>query len=274
MTDLPETTPPTAAPALKPRALRPRDAATLIIVERGRGKIRVLMGKRHAGHKFMPGKFVFPGGAVEPGDRRMNVAGTLDSVVEAKLLVKARQTSPEFARSLALAAIRETFEETGLALGVTDRGAPQSPPEGAWTEFAATGVFPTLEGVDFLARAITPPGRVRRFDARFFVADASLIAHRGEGAVHPDAELRRADVDSGRKGARTGHPANHPHNTGRPLGARFGSPEPLPPAPVLSAAARAIGSRGIVRFDRHPKVRTGAYAARAVKRPASAIRAR
>jgi 8-oxo-dGTP pyrophosphatase MutT (NUDIX family) len=188
MTDPPE--PPAAAtPPPKPRALRPRDAATLIIVERGRGKIRVLMGKRHAGHKFMPGKFVFPGGAVEPGDRRMTVAGALDSVVEAKLLAKTRRTSPEFARALALAAIRETFEETGLALGVTDRGAPESPPEGAWTEFAATGVFPTLEGVDFLARAITPPGRVRRFDARFFVADATLIAHRGEGAVHPDAEL-------------------------------------------------------------------------------------
>jgi len=189
MTDVPETMPPTAAPASKPRALRPRDAATLIIVERGRGKIRVLMGKRHAGHKFMPGKFVFPGGAVEPGDRRMSIAGALDAVVETKLLARTRRTSPEFARSLALAAIRETFEETGLALGVTDRGAPESPPEGAWTRFAATGVFPTLEGVDFLARAITPPGRVRRFDARFFVAEATLIAHRGEGAVHPDAEL-------------------------------------------------------------------------------------
>ena len=189
MTDVPETMPPTAAPASKPRALRPRDAATLIIVERGRGKIRVLMGKRHAGHKFMPGKFVFPGGAVEPGDRRMSIAGALDAVVETKLLARTRRTSPEFARSLALAAIRETFEETGLALGVTDRGAPESPPEGAWTEFAATGVFPTLEGIDFLARAITPPGRVRRFDARFFVAESTLIAHRGEGAVHPDAEL-------------------------------------------------------------------------------------
>ncbi len=137
----------------------------------------------------MPGKFVFPGGAVEPGDRRMTVAGALDAAVEAKLLARTRRTSPEFARALALAAIRETFEETGLALGVTDRGAPESPPAGAWTRFAATGVFPTLEGVDFLARAITPPGRVRRFDARFFVAEATLIAHRAEGAVHPDAEL-------------------------------------------------------------------------------------
>src|SRR5580704_4304573 len=122
--------PPTVGPATNPRALRPRDAATLILVERTRGSTRVLMGKRHEGHKFMPGKFVFPGGAVEPGDRRMTVAGALDAVVEAKLLARTRRTSPEFARALALAAIRETFEETGLALGVTDRGAPESPPAG------------------------------------------------------------------------------------------------------------------------------------------------
>ena len=179
---------PAKAP-VKPRALRPRDAATLIIVERAGGKTRVLMGKRHEGHKFMPGKFVFPGGAVEPGDRRMNVAGPLDEAVERKLLARTRRTSPEYARGLALAAIRETFEETGLALGVTDRGAPENPPPGAWTRFAATGVFPALDGIDFLARAITPPGRPRRFDARFFVADASLIAHRAEGVINPQAEL-------------------------------------------------------------------------------------
>jgi 8-oxo-dGTP pyrophosphatase MutT (NUDIX family) len=173
----------------KPRALRPRDAATLIIVERARGKTRVLMGRRHDGHKFMPGKFVFPGGAVEPGDRRMNVAGPLDAEVEAKLLTRTPRASPGYARALALAAIRETFEETGLALGLTDRGAPANPPPGAWTRFAATGVFPTLDGLDFLARAITPPGRPKRFDARFFTVDASLIAHRGEGVVHADAEL-------------------------------------------------------------------------------------
>ncbi len=46
-----------------------------------------------------------------------------------------------------------------------------------------------MEGLDFLARAITPPGRPRRFDARFFVADASWIAHRAPDVVHPEAEL-------------------------------------------------------------------------------------
>ena len=137
----------------------------------------------------MPGKFVFPGGAVDPDDRRMAVAAPLDEAVAEKLLAKTRRTSHAYARALALAAIRETFEETGLALGVTDLGPPPDPPAGVWARFAATGVFPTLEGLDFLARAITPPGRTRRFDARFFVADAAWIAHRAQGVVHEEAEL-------------------------------------------------------------------------------------
>ena len=111
-------------PAKPERALRPRDAATLILVERPeRGAARVLMGKRHAGHRFMPGKFVFPGGRVEAEDRRMSAAGALDAPVEEKLNARVRRPSPGFARALALAAIRETFEETGLAIGVADRGA-------------------------------------------------------------------------------------------------------------------------------------------------------
>jgi 8-oxo-dGTP pyrophosphatase MutT (NUDIX family) len=177
-------------PGRPARALRPRDAATLILVERSGAKgARVLMGKRHAGHRFMPGKYVFPGGRVEPEDRRMAAAGALDADVEAKLNARVPRPSPGFARALALAAIRETFEETGLAIGVPGLGAPQNPPPGAWTRFAATGVHPSLDAIDFLARAITPPGRPRRFDARFLIVDARFVAARVDGAVHADAEL-------------------------------------------------------------------------------------
>src|SRR5271165_1571084 len=172
-----------------PRALRPRDAATLIIVERSGRDARVLMGKRHAGHKFMPGKYVFPGGRVEPEDRRMSVAGALDPHVEEKLNARVPRPSPAFARAIALAATRETFEETGLAIGVSDYGAPAEAPQGIWARFAATGVYPALDDIDFLARAITPPGRARRFDARFLIIDARFIAKRIEGVVHPEAEL-------------------------------------------------------------------------------------
>ena len=107
----------------------------------------------------MPGKFVFPGGRVEPEDRRMRAKGALDPHVEEKLNARVRRPSPGFARALALAAIRETFEETGLVIGVSGHGAPDNPPPGAWTRFAATGVVPALDAIDFLARAITPPGR-------------------------------------------------------------------------------------------------------------------
>ncbi|HXE23581.1 MAG TPA: NUDIX hydrolase [Roseiarcus sp.] len=178
------------SPPERARTLRPRDAATLILVERSeRDGARVLMGKRHAAHRFMPGKFVFPGGRVEPEDRRMAAAGALDAHVEEKLNARVRRPSPGFARALALAAIRETFEETGLAIGLLGHGAFDNPPPGAWTRFAATGVRPSLDAIDFLARAITPPGRTRRFDARFLVVDARFIAGRVEGAVHADAEL-------------------------------------------------------------------------------------
>ena len=147
------------------------------------------MGKRRQDLKFMPGKYVFPGGRVEPEDRRMCAAGSLDPQVEAKLNARVSRPSPSFARAIALAAIRETFEETGLAIGATDYGAPENTPPGAWTRFASTGVYPALDGIDFLARAITPPGRPRRFDARFLIVEASAVARRVEGVVHPEAEL-------------------------------------------------------------------------------------
>jgi 8-oxo-dGTP pyrophosphatase MutT (NUDIX family) len=170
-------------------AQRPRDAATLIIIEGSGGDARVLMGKRHSGHKFMPGKYVFPGGRVEREDWRMSAAGALDPHVEEKLNARVPRRSPGFARAIALAAIRETFEETGLALGVSEYGVPDNAPPGVWSRFAATGVYPALDDVDFLARAITPPGRPRRFDARFLIIDARFIAKRVEGVIHPDAEL-------------------------------------------------------------------------------------
>ncbi len=171
------------------KALRPRDAATLIIVDRDGPEPKVLMGKRHADHKFMPSKYVFPGGRVEPEDRRMAAAGALDPLVEEKLNMRVPRPSPSFARAIALAAIRETFEETGLAIGVCDYGAPEDPPPGAWARFAAAGVYPALDAIDFLARAITPPGRPRRFDARFLVVDAGAVAKCIEGVVRPEAEL-------------------------------------------------------------------------------------
>ena len=168
--------------------VRPKDAATLILVDRSGGVPKVLLGKRHARHKFMPGKFVFPGGRVDPADRRMPVARTLDPQAQAHLLNRLQRPSAAKARAFALAAIRETFEETGLLLGVRSDQVARVP-SGPWAAFAAAKVLPDLSALRFIGRAITPPGRPRRFDARFFTMDATAIAHRIEGVTGPDAEL-------------------------------------------------------------------------------------
>lgn len=168
---------------------RPRDAATLIIIDRSGKKPKVLMGRRHPNHKFMPGKFVFPGGRIEAGDRQMPVTGALDQHTERRLMEKVQRPSLQRCRALGLAAIRETFEETGLVFGTREFGAPPAPPPGTWSQFAAHGVYPDLSALTFIARAITPPGRPKRFDARFFTIDHQHVAAKVDGVVGPEAEL-------------------------------------------------------------------------------------
>jgi 8-oxo-dGTP pyrophosphatase MutT (NUDIX family) len=165
----------------------PRDAATLMLIDRSGPTPKVLLGRRHHGHKFMPGKFVFPGGRIEPLDRQMPALSELHPDTEAKLRVRLASGAAE-PRAFALAAIRETAEETGLLLGVKREQGPEAPGE-IWTEFAKAHVHPDLGNAHFIARAITPPRRPKRFDTRFFTVDATEIAHRIDGVVGPDSEL-------------------------------------------------------------------------------------
>lgn len=173
----------------KPKAVLPRDSASLIIVDHSGKRPKVLMGKRHAAHKFMPNKFVFPGGRVDPSDRKVNIAGPLDPIVEDKLLRQVQRPSSMKARALALAAIRETLEETGLLIGEKDMGAPPEITGTPWAEFTARDIWPALDRLHFIARAITPPSLPKRFDTRFFLIDAEAIADRIEDIVGPEAEL-------------------------------------------------------------------------------------
>jgi 8-oxo-dGTP pyrophosphatase MutT (NUDIX family) len=162
---------------------RPRDAATLIIIDGSSGTPKLLMGQRHMGHRFMPGKFVFPGGRVEPKDYTDPQRFPLTPAARTKLLrwVKGAAHIGR-ARALVNAALRETQEETGVVLAAN--GEPPDSP------------------LAFLARAITPPGRPRRFDTRFFVLPATAIAERTEivdgefSAIHwlSLAEARDADL--------------------------------------------------------------------------------
>ena len=140
-----------------------RDAATIIVLRRGEVP-SVLMGQRGAAAAFMPSKFVFPGGAVDAVDHTVPV-----TLPEAQ----ARALSTESAlppAALAAAAIRELWEETGQIIG--SPGDWTDPPQG-WRGYAASGHLPDAARLRYFFRAITPQGRPRRFDARFFLADAA-----------------------------------------------------------------------------------------------------
>ncbi len=174
-----------AVPGERGRSVRPQDAATLILLRRGRGEPRVLMGQRSASHRFMPNLFVFPGGKVDAGDSRLRPPRDLHPAVLERLT---RSCSPARARGLAMAAIRETWEETGLV--VAERDSPtlktRSP---RWREFLQYDANPCLDALQLVARAITPPYHHRRFDARFFMADADVIQVEPQGVLQGSGEL-------------------------------------------------------------------------------------
>ncbi len=156
------------------KTVRPRNAATLILVRRTRKGAELLMGRRSHGHDFMPGKWVFPGGRVDRGDFNAPSASELAPEVEDKLHLTAPRR-PTLPRALAMAAVRETWEEAGLMLA---RRAPVRPAAGPWRGFIEAGALPDLAALQFVARAITPPYRPKRFDARFFMAEADSLLSR------------------------------------------------------------------------------------------------
>lgn len=148
MPDLPTTD---AATPTKRRAVKPRDAASLIIVRPGPSGPEVLMGMRGARHRFMPNRLVFPGGRVDPADRYGKFAMPLRGETRALL---ERTATPSRAQAIAIAVARELDEETGLTLGVP----------------------PDLDGLSYLLRAVTPPTMPMRFNARFLVVDAARVS--------------------------------------------------------------------------------------------------
>jgi len=151
------------------RAVRPKNAATVMIIRRDGPKPRVLMGKRHGGHSFMPDRWVFPGGRIDRGDYHAPAANELRHDVGA--LFDAYLPAGR-GRALALAAIRETWEEAGLLLA---QPGPVRPAAGSWRTFVAQGALADLEALDVIARAITPPSVGKRFDTWFLLADAERL---------------------------------------------------------------------------------------------------
>ncbi len=129
------------------------------------------MGLRHARHRFMPNLLVFPGGRVDRGDHRARAASELS---EATRCCLERAAPASLARALGVAAARELFEETGLRLGQDEVGRGE-----------AHRVLPDLAALDYLCRAVTPPNRFMRFNARFLIAPAEAAS----GAIRGSGEL-------------------------------------------------------------------------------------
>ncbi|TCZ55129.1 NUDIX hydrolase [Roseicella aquatilis] len=154
------------APRATPHRVTPKHAASVILWRRGKGGPEVLMGLRHARHRFMPNVLVFPGGRVDRADHRAKALSELPDLTRACLQ---RQAPPSLARALGIAAARELHEETGLVLGRLEGHA----------------LLPDLAALDYLCRAVTPPRLPRRFNARFLIAPAEA-AH---GALRGSGEL-------------------------------------------------------------------------------------
>ncbi len=153
-----------------------RDAATIILIRNPHNDPEVLLGKRQRNAVFMPDRYVFPGGAVDAADEHVPVTGQLHPACTERL-----SGGHHTAHAYPVAAIRELWEETGLRYANTE---PFLSPAG-WEEFSSGGVGPTLDGLTLVFRATTPAGRPRRFDARFFVADA-------KGLYGPDDDFSGA----------------------------------------------------------------------------------
>lgn len=153
------------------RPVRPSAAASLVLMRRNGRVVEVLMGRRAPGHSFLPHFYVFPGGRLDASDARMTPATALRTRV-ADRMGRAQRGAPH--QALALAAIRETAEESGLLLG-SPAALPESVPD-AWRAFAAQGLLPALDALDYVGRAITPSAMPKRFDSRFFLAEAGRLA--------------------------------------------------------------------------------------------------
>lgn len=164
-----------------------RDAATIILVRRTGVSPEVLMGQRGNAAVFMPDKFVFPGGALDPQDALVEGGVPLRPDVRTRLSVATR---PELVDALGWAAVRELWEETGLMLGRPDPRAATTDVPAGWRGFYEEGLVPNGAALRFVFRAVTPPGRPRRFDARFFLAEATGIAGRDDDFGKAGDELR------------------------------------------------------------------------------------
>ena len=165
-----------------------KNAATVVIKREISGRPYVLMGQRGRNAAFMPNKFVFPGGAIDTQDRDIDLASKLDKKMQEQLLYDSLDVEPN---AIIAGAIREVWEETGLRIiGEKPISILKNKKFDQWDSFFSQGFLPNPSGLEFFFRAITPPGRPRRFDARFFICNASEIAGNLDDFSNAGTELR------------------------------------------------------------------------------------
>ena len=151
-----------------------KNAATVVIRREIYGKPHILMGQRGRNAVFMPNKFVFPGGAIDQNDGDVDLALQLDKKLQEQLLYDSMDVAPN---AIIAGAIREVWEETGLRIiGEEPISSIKKERFDQWESFFSKGFLPNPSGLEFFFRAITPPGRPRRFDARFFICNSSEIS--------------------------------------------------------------------------------------------------
>lgn len=206
--------------------VRPRDAASLILLRDDGDALEVLVGRRALSARFMPGVYVFPGGAIDPPDR---TAWSVES--------GAASLTPRLVRA-ARAAMRETWEEVGVLIGRKAEALTNGPAkltiEQAYRE---RGLVAAIDRMTYVGRAITPSHSFRRFNTRFFLGDGGDVF--GEPAASTeleDAGWRRIDqslLDGFRDVTR--------FMLARAIALREGSATPEPPLFYWGKNARRIG---------------------------------
>ncbi len=173
-----------------------------MILRDGESGVETLLLRRTATLVFAAGMYVFPGGAVDSGDRGSTalnlVRGRTD--VEASLHLGVDSGGLGYWN----AAARECFEESGLLLAHHSDGSPIDFSDAAtaerfanyrvqlaergldfWELLARENLYLDVSGVHYWSHWITPIGSPRRYDTRFFVCAAPA----GQDPSHDDGEL-------------------------------------------------------------------------------------
>ena len=172
----------------KKKTSKPKDASSVIIINKKKNDLYVLMGRRPAKSRFMPSIYVFPGGAVDKTDYKVNKIFKLSTDLK-RTLLKSRSQAHTIA--IMLAGIRETAEECGLFLTRKTKflDCKDLACDNMWDLFLKKSLLPSIQNLHYFGRAITPAYLKTRFHARFFISDFKDFS----GEIKANGELENLE---------------------------------------------------------------------------------